>query len=198
MGFPLFPFSPSWLHFAASLCPGRKTCYNHFKKFFVAFGAFHSSYIQKGVRAVNQALIYSWYEQYKNGIFRYVLSITRDPYLAEDILHDTFVKVLSGGIQCSPGKEQAWLYRVARNLCYDRLRRKKREREHVPVPDAPDNRYEYIELISSLSPKDREIVTLKIALGLTHAEIAAILGISPKASQKRYERAIAELRKKED
>ena len=46
------------------------------------------------------------------------------------------------------------------------------------MPDAPDNRYEYIELISSLSPKDREIVTLKIALGLTHAEIAAILGIS--------------------
>lgn len=147
---------------------------------------------------MDQTLIYSWYEQYKNGIFRYVLSITKNPDFAEDILHDTFVKVLSGGIQCSPGKEQAWLYRIARNLCYDRLRRKKQELEHVPEPTAPDNRYEYIDLISSLSPKDREIVTLKIALGLTHAEIAAILGISPKASQKRYERAIAELRKKED
>ena len=29
---------------------------------------------------MNQSLIYSWYEQYKNGIFRYALSITKDPY----------------------------------------------------------------------------------------------------------------------
>ena len=36
---------------------------------------------------MNQSLIYSWYEQYKNGIFRYALSITKDPYLAEDVLH---------------------------------------------------------------------------------------------------------------
>ena len=34
------------------------------------------------------------YEQYKNGIFRYALSITKDAHLAEDVLHDTFVKVI--------------------------------------------------------------------------------------------------------
>ena len=34
--------------------------------------------------------------------------------------------------------------------------------------------------------------------GLTHKEIGDILGISGKAAQKRYERALAELREKED
>ena len=72
---------------------------------------------------MDQTRVYGWYEQYKNGIFRYILSITKDPYLAEDVLHDTFVKLLSGEKQCACGKEQAWLYRIARNLCYDQLRK---------------------------------------------------------------------------
>lgn len=162
------------------------------------FQMFQSSYIHREVKAMDQKLIYSWYEQYKTGIFRYALSITKDPYLAEDILHDTFVKLLSGGVRCAPGKEQAWLYRVARNLCYDQLRRAKREQAHIQAPSDSENRYEYIDMISSLSPKEQEIVTLKIAGGLTHQEIGAVLGITPSAAQKRYERAIAALRDKED
>lgn len=165
---------------------------------FVAFSLFQSSYIQKGVKAMDHQLIYSWYEQYKNGIYRYALSIIQDPYLAEDILHDTFAKLLSGEGPCAPGKEQAWLYRVARNLCYDQLRRAKREQLHTEIPCSPESPYEYIDMISALSPKEQEIVTLKIAGGLTHGEIAAVLGITPKAAQKRYQRAIAALRDKED
>ena len=147
---------------------------------------------------MNQSLIYSWYEQYKNGIFRYALSITKDPYLAEDVLQDTFVKLLSGGIRCASGKEQAWLYRIARNLCYDQLRKSKREQLRVQTPVNSDSQYEYIELISSLSPMEQEIVTLKIVGGLSHKEIGSVLGITATAAQKRYERAISSLRNKED
>lgn len=146
---------------------------------------------------MDQDLIRSWYEQYKNGIFRYTLTITKNPQLAEDILHDTFVKILSGGIHCTPGKEQAWLYRIARNLCYDRLRRAKREQAHTKTPARSDVRFEYIDLISPLSPKEREIITLKIVGNLSHKEIAAVLGITSAAAQKRYERAISILREKE-
>ena len=146
---------------------------------------------------MDRALIYSWYEQYKNGIFRYALSITKDPYLAEDVLHDTFVKLLSGEKRCAPGKEQAWLYRIARNLCYDHLRKTKRERPWEETPDRTDSSFEYIELISSLSSVEREIVTLKIVGGFSHREIGSVLGITAGAAQKRYERAIATLRKED-
>jgi len=147
---------------------------------------------------MNRSLIYSWYEQYKNGIFRYALSITKDPYLAEDVLHDTFVKLLTGGIRCASGKEQAWLYRIARNLCFDHLRRSKREQAYAETPARSDDQFEYIELISPLSPMEQEIVTLKIVGGLSHKEIGSVLGITASAAQKRYERAISTLRSKED
>lgn len=138
------------------------------------------------------------YEQYKNGIYRYALSITKDHDLAEDVLHDTFVKLLTGGIRCAAGKEQAWLYRIARNTCYDYLRKNKREQPYMQELAAGDGRLAYIELISALSLQEREIVTLKIVGGLTHKEIGAVLGITAGAAQKRYERAISTLRKEDE
>ena len=147
---------------------------------------------------MDRSLVYSFYEQHKQGIFRYALSIVKDPYRAEDVLHDTFVKVLSEGFRCAAGKEQAWLYRVARNLCYDLLRKTKREQAHSKPPVSPDSQLEYIELISPLSSADQEIVTLKVVGGLTHKEIGSVLGITATAAQKRYERAIATLREQED
>ena len=56
---------------------------------------------------------------------------------------------------------------------------------------------------SSDSPKiaeamEQEIVTLKIVGGLSHKEVGAVLHITAGAAQKRYERAIAALREKED
>lgn len=147
---------------------------------------------------MDRELICSWYEQYKNGIYRYAFSITGDAHLAEDILHDTFLKALSGKHAFAPEKAQAWLYRVARNLCYDQLRREKREGSYEQPPGRAEKSYAYIEMIASLSPSEREIVTLKIVGGLTHREIGAVLGITAKAAQKRYERAIAALRDKEE
>lgn len=147
---------------------------------------------------MDQERIRSWYEQYKNGIFRYALSITKDTQLAEDVLQDTFVKALSQTHLPECTKAQAWLYRVARNLCYDQLRKRKHEQLHAQTPNLEETPYAYIELIASLSPKEQEIVTLRIVGGLTHREIGAVLGITAKAAQKRYERAIATLREKED
>ena len=138
------------------------------------------------------------YTQHKTGIFRYILSITRDLQLAEDVVQDTFVKALTGGVRCAPGKEQAWLYRVARNLCYNQLHRRKLEQGYIAPPADEEPQYEYIERIAALLPREQEIVTLKIIGGLTHQEIGAVLGITAKAAQKRYERAIATLRGKEN
>ena len=147
---------------------------------------------------MDQTLIYSWYEQYKNGIYRYIFSITKDAHLSEDILHDTFLKLLTGKYTVSPEKIRPWLYRVARNLCFDHMRKRKRECVEETMADTGPNPFRYIEMLASLSPLEQEIVSLKIIGGLTHREIGIVLGISPEAAQKRYERAIAALRKEED
>lgn len=144
---------------------------------------------------LNRYQIHTWYEQYKTGIFRYILSITHDPHLAEDILQDTFIQLIVGGIRFDPGKEQAWLYKVARNKCYDVLKRNKRMQElTAPIPSADDHSLEYIEMISSLSAIEQEIVTLKIIGGFSHKEIAEIIGLTVAGTKKRYERSIQKLR----
>lgn len=145
---------------------------------------------------MHNPLVYSWYEQYRTGIYRFALSILKDAHLAEDVLQDVFLRLLSGKGMPDPGKEQAYLYRVARNICYDILRKRKRETEEASNAPAPaENTWEFLELIAPLPPKEQEIVSLKIIGGLTHKEIAHVLGITTAGAKKRYERAIAKLRK---
>lgn len=142
---------------------------------------------------MDQEIILAWYEQYKNGIFRFALSVLKDVHLAEDVLQETFLRLLSGKGSPDPGKEQAWLYKVARNLCYDYIRRAKRENKDENAV-YHESQYEYIALISPLPPVEQQIVTLKIVGGLTHREIAEVLGITIHAAKKRYERAIQKLK----
>ena len=143
---------------------------------------------------MNPALVYELYEQYKTGIFRFALSILKETQLAEDVLQETFLRLLSGKVSPAPGKEQAYLYRMARNICYDILRKRKRETEESQNQPAPADSWEFLELIAPLSPKEQEIISLKIIGGLTHAEIAKVIGTTTAGAKKRYERAIEKLR----
>lgn len=139
--------------------------------------------------------IYELYEKHKTGIYRYILSITNHPQLAEDVLQDTFVQLLSDGTRLEPGKEQSWLYKVARNKCFNILKRQSKQvAVQIPIASVSDQQWEYIELISPLTAAEREIVTLKIVGGFSHKEIAKITGVTVAATKKRYERAIQKLR----
>ena len=140
--------------------------------------------------------IYAWYEAYGTGIYRFALSLLRDPHQAEDVLQETFVKLLNGKLRIpNLGKEKAWLFRVARNLCMDILRRRTLELELPPLiaPTQGEN-WEFVELISPLPQSEQEILCLKFIGGFTHGEIAKITGTSLHAAKKRYERAIQKLR----
>lgn len=143
---------------------------------------------------MNSQLIHRWYEAYKTGLFRFALSILKDEALAEDVLQEVFLRMLTGKNWPQPGKERAYLYRCVRNLSYDELRKRKRiSGEEREAADASDQ-YLYLELIAPLSDKDRQIITLKIVGGLTNREIGSIMGLTEQAAKKRYQRAIEKLR----
>lgn len=143
---------------------------------------------------MNMELIRSFYEQHRAGIFRFALSILKNPAAAEDVLQETFARLLQQDhLPFEPGTETAWLYRVARNLCYDHLRKQKKEQSaefELPIIDD----YSYIELIASLSRTEQEILSLKILGNLTHGEIASVMRLTAHGTKKRYERAIRKLR----
>jgi len=145
---------------------------------------------------VNPKLVCDWYEAYHIMLYRFALSILRSPQQAEDVVQETFVKLLTGKFSSpTPGKEKAWLFKVARNLCFDILRKRTMELELMPEITAPaGENWEFIELISPLAQSEQEIVSLKFIGGFTHGEIAKITGTTVHASKKRYERAIRKLR----
>lgn len=147
---------------------------------------------------MNKSRIYGWYEQYKTGIYRYALSILKDPQGAEDILQEVFLRLLSGKYVVAEEKIQPWLYRVARNCCYDILRKREREQELPPTLPTMDGQFAYIERTAVLDLTDREIVTLKVLSGMTCREIGKIVGMNGAAVQKRYERALKKLKEQEE
>lgn len=145
---------------------------------------------------MNPQLAREWYEQYHTGIYRFALSLLRSPQQAEDVLQETFVKLLAGKFSCpTQGKEKAWLFKVARNLCMDILRKRVQELELPPAIAAPPGEnWEFLELISPLSQEEQMIVSLRFIGGFSHKEIAGITGTTVHAAKKRYERAIHKLR----
>ena len=143
---------------------------------------------------MNRERIANWYEQYKTGLYRFALSILKNESMAEDILQEVFLRLLSGRYAPDLGKEQAYLYRAVRNLCYDEMRRAKRRDQELKPQFGMTENYAYIELIAPLEKKEQEIVTLKIVGGLSHREIGKVMGLTEQAAKKRYLRAIEKLR----
>lgn len=138
------------------------------------------------------------YLTHRTRIFRFCLVILKDTHLAEDALQTTFLKVQQSPTHPKPGRERSWLMSIARNAAYDILRSIQWEQ---PDEDALLHRtseqtgWEYTDLLDGLSKLDREIVTLHVIGGLTHKEIAQLLRMSVHGEKKRYERALAALRR---
>lgn len=142
------------------------------------------------------------YEDYSRLLFSVALSLLGSKEAAEDALHDTFVKLADVAKQYnknSGGSAKAWLVAVCRNLCLDRLRKDKRAKTEtdtytVDFTEKLASELVFSEMLSALTYPDKEIVLLRVAFGLSHREIASIIGLTPVATRQRYKRALEKLR----
>ena len=71
-------------------------------------------------------LLYELYEAYAGELSLYLYSICRDRELAQDLLQEVFLKAMLS-LPSDHTNFRAWLYQVARNLCYNAMRDRKRE-----------------------------------------------------------------------
>lgn len=67
--------------------------------------------------------------RYSDRIYRYVFIHTGNPYLAEDITGEVFLRVWKKWKDIKQDFFQAFLYKVARNILIDYWRKKKEEKE---------------------------------------------------------------------
>lgn len=145
------------------------------------------------------------YERYSDCGHRIALRLTRSATEAEDVLHDVFVGLPEGlRTYANRGPFGGWLAKVTARAALIRLRQRRRRREvslsrwksMLPQRQCPDDveRLALERAIEGLSPKLRTVFVLCEIEGLSHREVAGLLGIGLSASQQRYLRAVRALR----
>ncbi|MGH6999367.1 MAG: RNA polymerase sigma factor [Phenylobacterium sp.] len=114
---------------------------------------------------------------------------------AEDVAQETFVRAWKQARDWRPGTARfdTWLHRVALNLCYDRLRRRREVVTDTPPerPDegpAPDRGLEAKDVgdrvaaaMQRLPERQREAIVLCHYQELSNIEAAALMGVSVEA-----------------
>ena len=138
------------------------------------------------------------YRQLGRRIYMLALSILRDTHSAEDIMQDTFVKLAAEARAYREGSNAiAFILTMTRNLSLNLLKKQRRETPSEQLPDRVDGDappLAALEALALLDEQERQIVILKLDCGMKHKQIAAILGITPDACQKRYRRALEKLK----
>ena len=123
------------------------------------------------------------YEPLRSPLYRYCRHLTRSAWDAEDLAQEAMARafVTLGQMGSEPPNPRAWLFRVASNLWFDQLRRRRREEplgEHGKTTAARDpraSREAAGTLLGQLSPQERAAVVLKDAFDLSLEEIAEAL-----------------------
>ena len=147
--------------------------------------------------------------QYHYRLLRYLVYLTSRRELAEDLIQETWLRVLERGAQYNDRHRfEPWLFSIARNLAIDSLRRLQRTDTPDPVPDVPASdqqspfltaaRSEDAERIASalatLEPIYREALLLRFQEDLSFDEIARVVGVPVSTIASRVYRGIAQLR----
>ncbi len=125
---------------------------------------------------------------------------------AEDLVHESFIKLWNRCAEVLYDKVGGFLYTVANNLFLDQVRSKKVsinfEKTLVPQTDSKDPYYQLRsdefqqhveEAIASLPEGQREAFLMNRIDKLTYKEIASQLGISQTAVEKRISKALTKL-----
>ncbi|MFT6826898.1 MAG: RNA polymerase sigma factor (sigma-70 family) [Roseivirga sp.] len=158
--------------------------------------------------------------RHKNKIFTTIYMIVKDHDLAEDLLQETYVKVVNtmkSGRYNEEGKFLPWVTRIAHNLSIDHFRRAKRyptivledgsnvfnslEFSEDSIEDRQikeDTHTLLRELIQELPESQREVLMMRHYMQMSFQEIAELTDVSINTALGRMRYALINLRKRMD
>jgi RNA polymerase sigma factor (sigma-70 family) len=145
------------------------------------------------VRDTNEQAFADLYDRYSDRIHDFCHSILRDRHEAGDAMQQTFLMAIENiGKLREPEKLKAWLYAIAKNDCYRRIRKRQREspteslEELVPARSQPERVAEQDDLqevvwsaAAGLAVRDRMLLDLHLRQGLDGQELADAMGVKP-------------------
>ena len=132
------------------------------------------------------------YARYERPLFGFIRAHVADAAEAEEIFHEAFLAVLREGRKRGAIERfRPWLYRVARNLCLNRLRARERAsralatlaRDPAPEGEGPESSLVRAEIaealgraVSRLPAHLGEVYAMRAA-GMSYEGLAEVLGI---------------------
>ncbi len=148
------------------------------------------------------------YAEHAEGLLGFLVYRTGDRGLAEEILADTFERVLRSRSRFNPNRASAktWIYSIALNRLRDLARRREAERRALDrsgarEPGTAGGEAERIEerstvaaALAQLGEEEREAVSLRYGADLSVAEVAATLGVKVSTAEGRIYRGLRNLR----
>ena len=148
-----------------------------------------------------------FYEETARPVYSFILSLTKSPHEAEDIMQETYLSVWTkAGSYIPLGKPLAWVFTIARNLCYMRFR-EQRLRSDMTLEDLTDkeegtywepleqaaDRKVLLDALGGISSEERQIVLLHAAAGMKHREVAEALEMPLATVLSKYNRSMKKL-----
>jgi RNA polymerase sigma-70 factor, ECF subfamily len=148
------------------------------------------------------------YDKYIRKIYDFVYYKTHHKETAEDLTSQVFMKALEkiNTFTTDRGTFQAWLYQIARNTVIDHYRTTKTEANiediwdlasHIDIlrdVDATEKLAQVEKYLAKLKPEQRDIIIMRVWQGMSHQEIAAVMGRSEASAKMSFSRAITKLR----
>jgi RNA polymerase sigma-70 factor (ECF subfamily) len=161
--------------------------------------------------------------RHRNPVFNFVLRYTGQKARAEDLLQETWLKVVRGAQDYEPkARFTTWVYTIARNLCVDSSRKESyRQAESLDagagtedegralaevLPDggpSPDRAAHNARLrplleraLRGLPVEQREVFILREYNGVAFKEIAVVTGVPENTVKSRMRYALEGLRKR--
>lgn len=132
------------------------------------------------------------YKKYYNVVFKYLLCLTKNSDIAEELTQETFLKMIKKIHTIKDAsKISTWLCVIARNLWYDQLRKNKyktvsfEDSQILENTESIENEYinkeEFSETnskIESLDNLSKRVLYLRLSFDMSFKEIGDVLGKS--------------------
>jgi RNA polymerase sigma factor (sigma-70 family) len=149
------------------------------------------------------------FEEHAERLFSFLAYRTGNRVLAEDLVSETFERVLRSRLRFDPrrGSERRWLYTIALNLLRDHARRRTYEERSLrevsagaplegsdPGLAAVEQRDELQRALALLGEDEREAIALRYGADLKLRDVARVLGEGESAVEARIYRALRKLR----
>ena len=166
--------------------------------------------IVDAAKAGDEAALAELYSLYFPRVYRYILARMGNPYDAEDLTEEVFLRVLDAieRFQWREAPFSAWLFRIAHNAVISQRRKDGARGRSSPLSEAlpvdsqgpeemVENRLalnEIMKAAETLPEAQRRVISLRFAAGLTVAETARAMGKGEGNVKVIQHKAIAKLR----